>query len=321
MGFKIMPQVSVIIPAYNSGPYLDEAVRSVIAQTFTDWECIVVDDGSTEDLGRVEKIDPRVRRIRQANCGTSAARNNGMLSSSGELITFLDHDDLWLSGKLAGQVAALRADPLAGAAVTGFDFIGRDGGPLTPGWDPPTVPSYAEAIRRIGGILGVTVMLRRSCLAGVGVFDPLLTGVEDIELVLRIARVHRILAIPDRPYLYRHHGGNASRNYRWIARQNAEMFRRHGRDAASRLDIQAVAAAKWAAADFVRTFGTQAYDAARQDLRDRNLRAFFPDLARALVWNPRYTLASIVKFPLARLRRRPCRGAEELRWRAPGDKQ
>jgi glycosyltransferase involved in cell wall biosynthesis len=57
-----MPKVSVIIPAYNPGPFLDEAVRSAIAQTFTDWECIVVVDGSTEGLSRVERMDPRVRR-------------------------------------------------------------------------------------------------------------------------------------------------------------------------------------------------------------------------------------------------------------------
>ena len=80
-----MPIVSVIIPAYNSGPYLDEAVQSVIAQTFTDWECIVIDDGSTEDLSRVEKMDPRVRLLRQANAGQAAARSRGLAVAGGEI--------------------------------------------------------------------------------------------------------------------------------------------------------------------------------------------------------------------------------------------
>ena len=112
-----MPTVSVVIPAYNSGPYLDGAVQSVIAQTFTDWECIVVDDGSTEDLSRVEKMDPRVRLIRQENRGTAAARNNAILHSVGEFIAFLDHDDRWMPGRLESMVGVIRADPLAGAAA------------------------------------------------------------------------------------------------------------------------------------------------------------------------------------------------------------
>ena len=103
-----MPIVSVIIPAYNSGPYLDEAVKSVIAQTFTDWECIVVDDGSTEDLSRVEKMDPRVRLLRQANAGQAAARNRGLAVAGGEIVSFLDHDDLWPQDRISWAVQALR---------------------------------------------------------------------------------------------------------------------------------------------------------------------------------------------------------------------
>ncbi|MDA8376406.1 MAG: glycosyltransferase [Planctomycetia bacterium] len=312
-----MSIVSVIIPAYNSGRYLDEAVQSVIAQTFTDWECIVVDDGSTEDLSRVEKLDPRVRLIRQENRGTAAARNNAILHSVGELIAFLDHDDRWMPGRLERMVGVIRADPLVGAAVTGFDFLAKDGGLLAPGWNPPEIPNYAAAVRRIGGILGVTVMLRRTCIPAAGVFDPQLAGVEDIDFVLRIARVFRVSAIPERSYLYRHHDGNASRNYLWIARQNAEMFRRHGKQAAYTRDTDAAAAARWAATDFVRTFGTQAYDAARQDLREGNPLAFILDLSRALAWNPKYTLTSILKFPLIRLRRGGHSGSAELRWRVP----
>ena len=108
-----MPLVSVIIPAYNPGRYLDEAVQSVIAQIFTDWECLVVDDGSTEDLSRVERMDSRVRLIRQKNGGTQAAGDNGTLTSGGEFIVFLDHDDIWLPAKLEKQVAGLRGNAAA----------------------------------------------------------------------------------------------------------------------------------------------------------------------------------------------------------------
>ena len=119
MGNK-MPIISVIIPAYNSGPYLDEAVQSVIAQTFTDWECVVVDDGSTEDLSRVEKMDPRVRLICQPNRVTSPARNMGILKSKGESVALLDHDDLRRPGNPEKQVAAMAASPGAGICHTGF---------------------------------------------------------------------------------------------------------------------------------------------------------------------------------------------------------
>src|SRR5438128_1933814 len=100
-----MPRVSVIIPAYDPGPYLEEALQSVIAQTYTDWEAIVVDDGSKQDLSFVAQMHPKIRYIRQDNAGVSAARNRGIAESTGEFIALLDADDLWLPEKLARQVA------------------------------------------------------------------------------------------------------------------------------------------------------------------------------------------------------------------------
>ena len=122
-----MPDVSVIIPAYNPGFYLDEAVQSVIAQTFTDWECIVVDYGSTEDLSRVEKMDPRVRLIRQPNRGAQAARHNAILGSRGDLVAFLDHDDIGFSEKLEKQIALMRENPEIVFCHTGLDVIDAEG--------------------------------------------------------------------------------------------------------------------------------------------------------------------------------------------------
>lgn len=105
-----MSRVSVIIPAYNPGAFLDEALASVLAQTFEDWECVVVDDGSTEDLSRIDALDPRVRRIRQENRGLSIARNVGLMQSHSEYVAFVDADDLWAPHKLQAQVEMMDAN-------------------------------------------------------------------------------------------------------------------------------------------------------------------------------------------------------------------
>jgi glycosyltransferase involved in cell wall biosynthesis len=114
------PQVSVVIPTYNRATVLGRAVTSVLNQTFSDLECVVVDDGSTDQtVALVEGFqDPRLRLIRlPVNRGVGHARNVGIQAASGELIAFLDSDDEWLPGKLERQVARLREyeNPLAAA--------------------------------------------------------------------------------------------------------------------------------------------------------------------------------------------------------------
>lgn len=103
------PRVSIIIPVYNQSAYLSAAIQSVLAQTFTDWELVVVDDGSTDDTYEVAArfTDPRIRVVRQANKGLPGARNTGIVSSSGEYLAFLDADDTYLPDKLAIQVSHL----------------------------------------------------------------------------------------------------------------------------------------------------------------------------------------------------------------------
>src|SRR5687767_12772807 len=101
-----MAHVSVIVPLYNKGPYVRRMLDSISAQTFSDFELIVVDDGSTDD-GPVQvdrHPDRRIRMVRQANAGPGAARNRGISEASGELIAFLDADDEWLREYLACAV-------------------------------------------------------------------------------------------------------------------------------------------------------------------------------------------------------------------------
>ena len=107
-----MPEVSIVLPTYNRADVLPRAIDSVLAQTFTDWELIIVDDGSTDDTASVvERGDPRIRFVRQANGGCYVARNHGLRVSTGKWITFLDSDDEWLPHYLALSTGFLAASP------------------------------------------------------------------------------------------------------------------------------------------------------------------------------------------------------------------
>ena len=122
----VCPLVSVIIPAYNSGPYLAETIESALGQTYPHREIIVVDDGSTDDTGsRVARYGAAVTYIRQEPAGVGAARNRGLAAARGEYIALLDHDDLWEPDKLAVQVAVAARHPESGLIVCdGVEFDG-----------------------------------------------------------------------------------------------------------------------------------------------------------------------------------------------------
>lgn len=185
------PLVSVIIPAFNRADTIIRALRSVFAQDGATFEVIVVDDGSTDGTGDVAEAlaDPRVRVVRQANAGVSAARNRGIAEAQGDLIAFLDSDDEWLPGKLAAQVSLLHAgSPCLGMVYSGFESVAADGTCSAHrarhrGW------IYRDLLaRNVVTGCGTTVMFRRDALEMVGGFDPALPCNEDYDLVLRVAR-------------------------------------------------------------------------------------------------------------------------------------
>lgn len=223
------PTVSVVVPAYNPGPYLRLALDSVAAQTYPHWEAIVVDDGSTEDLGWVDDVDPRIRRVRQDNGGLSAARNTGVRESTGELIAFLDADDLWLPDKLARQVDAFN-DPTLALVSTGFTIVDDEGAHVSAGFTG-YADSYEELLQG-NGICASTVVVRRSVLDEVGGFDTTLAQCEDWDLWLRVARGHRVAKLTDELAEYRVHGGNMTRDYVSMRRHSRLVLERQRRSAA-----------------------------------------------------------------------------------------
>ena len=122
--------MSVLTATYNAAAFIEATLASALAQTFEDFEIVVIDDGSVDDtrvvVERVMQSDPRIRLIRQDNRGPSATRNRGIGEARGALIAFLDHDDLWLPGKLALQVALLDEHPDVGVASCYSAVIDRD---------------------------------------------------------------------------------------------------------------------------------------------------------------------------------------------------
>jgi glycosyltransferase involved in cell wall biosynthesis len=183
--------VSVVIPTYNSGRLVTEAVESVLGQTAVPAEIIVVDDGSSDDTrDLLMAYQGRIRYIFQKNAGVSAARNHGLCQASCELVAFLDADDLWHPRKMEFQVEVLAGRPdlgLLGTAV--FDWPV----PVLPAVDAPTpeqivvIPWQKLVVKNY--FTTSSVIIRRSVLDRVGVFDTHMQGPEDHDFWLRAAEV------------------------------------------------------------------------------------------------------------------------------------
>lgn len=125
-----VPLVSVIMPAYNAGPYIGEAIQSILDQTFANWDLIVVDDGSTDNTAEVVATflsDRRIRYHKQPNGGEPVARNTGIELSHGNLIAWLDADDIWFPEKLAKQIEIFAEYPEVGFCGTGLVTVDSKG--------------------------------------------------------------------------------------------------------------------------------------------------------------------------------------------------
>lgn len=217
------PRFSVVVPAFNSARTIASAIFSALAQTQTDLEVIVVDDGSTDATREiVERItDPRVSLVSQPNSGPSAARNAGIALARGQFVSFLDSDDLWLPEYLELAAEALETTPDAGFVYTdayAFDSTsGRVRRRTAMGRMHPPIPPPAdrdafllELLKR--NFVYNSTTIHRSVLETVGGFDESRTTAEDYELWLRIVmRGHCAAWIPGQHALYRLHSGQTMR--------------------------------------------------------------------------------------------------------------
>ncbi len=235
-----MPQVSIIIPTFNSAHYVVEAVASAMSQTFRDFEVLVIDDGSTDDTasalqdaaqGAAHEVSGRrngshnLRYIHQANAGVSAARNRGIAEARGRYVAFLDADDTWLDNKLERQLKAL-ADHGGRyrASYTAYVTVSADMTSLGVHRPEPDA-RLAELLTR-GNIVGTpsTVVAERSLFPVAGGFDRELSQCADWDMWVRLASLTEFLYVDEPLVRYRQHGGNMSKNVPLLEKDSVRVL-------------------------------------------------------------------------------------------------
>jgi glycosyltransferase involved in cell wall biosynthesis len=209
------PQVSVIIPAYNGANYIQQAIESVLTQTYQNWELIIIDDGSTDNTRQiVQQYGDQLRYFSQENQGVAAARNRGILEAKGEFIAFLDQDDWFLADKLAAQVAGFDAQPSLGLVHSGWQIVNQTGAAIYDMelWHSLPDLSLAAWVLWKPVFLGA-MMFRRSWLEFAGGFNCRYHQAPDVDLVLRLAVMGCKAAwVNQKTVFYRQHQDNASLN-------------------------------------------------------------------------------------------------------------
>lgn len=189
-----MPVVSVIIPAYNVAPFIGDTLRSVLAQTFSDFEVIIINDGSPDTAELEAVLQPYLDRIvylKQENQGAGAARNTGLRAARGEFVAFLDGDDEWLPTFLEKQLQLIRSGP-------GYDLVYADAqlfgnSPKARGTvmqrEPSEGPVTFESLLAERCLVNTsTVVARREPILEVGLFDVTLRNSQDFDLWVRLAK-------------------------------------------------------------------------------------------------------------------------------------
>lgn len=228
------PLVSVIIPAYNAEKWLGEALRSVQAQTLTEWELIIVNDGSTDGTSEVARTfrDERMHVIEKPNGGVSSARNRGIDEARGSYIAFLDADDAMLPENLERKVAALEQHE---ADWTYSDMWQCDAELRTVG--APERGAEKDLITIILTAAGIAVpgissniLAHRRCFEGGIRFDPALSNEADQDIVLSLAREHRYVRVPDALAKYRVLPGSMSRSISLYEADHLRLFEKARRN-------------------------------------------------------------------------------------------
>ena len=196
------PRVSVIIPVYNGAATIDRALKSVFDQTFTDYEIVICDDGSTDNTPAVlATYGEKIRVVRQANRGLPAARNAAVRASRGELLALIDHDDEWLPDKLERAVDAMTADPGASLLYSDKVVVNEAGEEFRRSEVRPETahaPTMDEMLTRIWPITPSTVVMRRDAFDCAGGFCEALISAEDIHFWLLMREQGHFIYLPDR---------------------------------------------------------------------------------------------------------------------------
>ncbi|MEN8130475.1 MAG: glycosyltransferase [Pseudomonadota bacterium] len=207
------PLVSAVIPCFNQAHFLSEAIDSLLAQSYSNIEIIVVDDGSTDNTADVVSCYANVQLLRQRNSGLAAARNSGIRASQGDYLIFLDADDLLLPNAVEKGFVCLQKHPDSAFASGRYRLLTPDGSAREPHIDTPMDKDPYTALLRGNHIaMHATVMYRRQVLEVTGGYNASLPVCEDYDLYLRIARQYQIARHKHVIAEYRKHGTNISYN-------------------------------------------------------------------------------------------------------------
>jgi glycosyltransferase involved in cell wall biosynthesis len=195
------PRVSIVIAVYNGAPTIERALASVFAQTYTDYEVIVVNDGSTDDTGAVlAHLGDRIRLITQGNRGLSAARNAGVRASTGEYVAFLDDDDEWMPEKLARCVPVLDADRDCALVYTLALKVDPQGRPMGADARPDGAesPTMNEMLAHPWNVVPSQFVVRRDVFERAGGFhERFITSCEDLYFLLGAREYGHFGCVPE----------------------------------------------------------------------------------------------------------------------------
>lgn len=230
-----MPKVSVIIPVYNGERYLKEALDSVFAQTFQDFEVICINNGSTDRTASiVEEYGRQVRMITLANVGPCGARNIGVREATAPYVAFLDHDDRWYPHKLERQVAVLEREPDVVLVLCNSDRMDAEGRLLQVG---ATLTERATMLDSPLGrlmeedqLLSSAILVRRDAFERAGMYDEDLRGFEDFDLCARLKREGRFVFLEESGMCYRVHAASLSHAGKEMVVRSRERFLLRMRD-------------------------------------------------------------------------------------------
>ena len=215
-----MPEVSVIMPVYNGEKFLAEAIESVLSQSFQDFELICVNDGSTDGSQQIidSFLDSRLKRLSQTNAGQASARNCGIKFCKGNLISFLDQDDVYLPTCIEERVKYFHKSDSYSFIYNDFMIIDENSTVVNPSvlkWRKTKYISgkcFNELFLNGTFIIPSSVMMEKEIFDKIGLFDETLWGADDYDLWLRISYYYSIGFVPSPLNKYRVHSQNFSKN-------------------------------------------------------------------------------------------------------------
>lgn len=223
------PLVSVIIPNYNYGRFLRQAIDSALAQTYSNIEIIVVDDGSSDDSDEIlNSFSAKIRWIKQTNQGVSAARNRAVAESGGEILAFLDADDVWLPAKIEKQVAVFSSDDKIGLVHCGKLDVDDSEKPISEHLDGMSGAVSHDLLRYrrdviLGG--GSASAITREAFEKSGAFDTKMRIGEDWEFYYRVSKNYQVGFVPEILLKYRIHSSNSfAGNASSVSRMEVDML-------------------------------------------------------------------------------------------------